>query len=246
MYFNNRHLDIWSRSEVTYYLEILLKKGDIKDCQHLKIEKGEYFHAFYAKCKLQWARRIPAYNVHTDPSAGGAPSSYFWPECPKDCQHYSKSESFIHSLNSEVEEIYNNKYTYEDYVNFSRIQELNDLKQKGNIQFDLTKLIEMCEELNKCWSKECFMAVAMLVRSMLDHVPPIFNKKNFKEMSNNYKFPRSFKDSMDHLQKSSRKIADSHLHTMIRKKEVLPNATQVDFKNDLDHLLGEIVRILKT
>lgn len=51
---------------------------------------------------------------------------------------------------------------------------------------------------------------------------------------------------MDHLQKSSRKIADSHLHIMIRKKEVLPNATQVDFKNDLDRLLGEIVRILKT
>jgi len=38
MQFNNRKLDIWSRGEVTEYLKILLKKDQIKDCQHLKIE----------------------------------------------------------------------------------------------------------------------------------------------------------------------------------------------------------------
>ena len=245
MYFNNRNLDIWSRSEITDYLKILLKKGDIKDCQHLKIEKDEYFHAFSAKCKLQWARRIPAYNVHTDPSAGGAPSSYFWPKCPKDCPNYSKSEDFIHSLNSEVEEISNYKYTYEDYVNFSRIQELNDLKKKGNIKFDLTKLVEMCEELNKCYSDKCFLAVGMLLRSILEHVPPIFEKRCFIEVANNYK-GKSFMESMKHLQKSSRNIADRFLHNMIRKRETLPTVTQIDFRNDLDVLLEEIVRILKT
>lgn len=50
---------------------------------------------------------------------------------------------------------------------------------------------------------------------------------------------------MIHLDKSLRKIADSFLHTQIRKKETIPNATQVDFRRDLDVLLGEIVRILK-
>jgi hypothetical protein len=53
------------------------------------------------------------------------------------------------------------------------------------------------------------------------------------------------KGSMQHLQESSRKIANAHLHTLIRTKENLPTATQVNFANDLDVLLGEIVRVLR-
>lgn len=108
MHFNNRKLDIRSIGEITGYLKILLKKDQIKDCQHLKIEEG-YLHAFYTECTKKYASRISADNVHTDPSAGGAPSNYFWPKCPKDCPYYSKSEVFIHSLNSEIEEISNYK-----------------------------------------------------------------------------------------------------------------------------------------
>jgi len=105
MQFNNRKLDIWSRGEVSEYLiQILLKKGQIKECKNLKVEEG-YLHAFYPKCIKQYASRIFAHNVHTDPSAGGAPSSYHWPICPKECLYYSKSEDFNHSLNIEIEEI---------------------------------------------------------------------------------------------------------------------------------------------
>jgi len=55
---------------------------------------------------------------------------------------------------------------------------------------------------------------------------------------------RSFKESMQRLDTSCRKIADSHLHIAIRKKEVLPTKTQVNFTNDVDVLLAEIVRLL--
>jgi len=245
MQINNRLLDIKSRGEVTEYLiQILLKEDKIKECKHLKI-KEDYLHTFHTKCTKQYASRIPASNVHIDRSAGSAPSGYSWPICPKNCPYYLKSEDFTHSLNSEVEEISNYKSIYEYYVDFSRIQELNDLKQKGNIQFDLTKLIEMCEELNKCYSVKCFLAVAMLLRSILDHVPAIFNKQNFIEVANNYE-GKSFMKSMKHLQENSRDIADRFLHNIIRKSETLPTATQIDFRNDLDVLLEEIVRILKT
>ena len=244
VYFNNRKLDIRSRGEITDYLKFLLKNDQIKDCQHLKIEEG-YLHTFKTECTKQYASRISAANVHTDSSAGGAPSSYFWPKCPKDCPCYSKSEDFIYSLNSEVEEISNIKSIYGCYVDFSRIQELNDLKKKGNIQFDLTKLIKMCEELNKCYSHKCFLAVAMMLRSILNHVPPIFGKQNFNEVANNYK-GKSFMESMKHLQENSRDISDRFLHNIIRKSETLPTNTQVDFRSDLDVLLEEIVRILKT
>lgn len=243
MSFNKEKIDIRSRGKVFEYLQFLLKNGQIKDCECLKIEEG-YLHAFYPKCTKDFTTRIPANNVDIDRSAGSAPSSYFWPKCSKDCPYYLKSKDFIRSLNSEVEEISNYKSIYEYYVDLSRIQELNNLKQKGNIQFDLTKLIEMCEELNKCYSNKCFLAVAMLLRSILNHVPPIFEKQNFIEVANNYE-GKSFMRSMKHLQESSRDIADRFLHNKIRKNEALPTATQIDFRNDLDVLLEEIVRILK-
>jgi hypothetical protein len=46
------------------------------------------------------------------------------------------------------------------------------------------------------------------------------------------------------LDKSSRKMADIYLHVQIRKKETLPNSTQVNYSSDLDLLLSEIIRII--
>jgi len=129
-----------------------------------------------------------------------------------------------------------------NYVNQSRIAEIKTLKGKN---FDLSRLIKLCEELNIAFENNCHFSVAMLVRSILDHVPPIFGCNSFAEVANNCKGTRSFKSQMQHLEVSSRKIADSYLHTQIRNKESLPNSTQVDFSNDLDVLLGEIHRLLK-
>lgn len=128
------------------------------------------------------------------------------------------------------------------YVELSRIEELRGLAPRG---FDLSKLVKMCEELNLCFSIECYFAVAMLVRAILDHVPPIFGYKSFSEFACNYAGAKSFKQSMANLENSSRKIADHHLHVQIRKSETLPNRTQVNFSNDVDVLLSEIVRILQ-
>jgi len=132
MHFNNRKLDIWSRGEITDYLKVLLKKDQIKDCQHLKIDEG-YLHTFKTECMKQYVSRIPADNVHTDPSAGGAPSSYFWPKCPKDCPYYLKSEDFYHSLNSEVEEISNYKSTSD---NFNKVEQFSAPNTWAEIEKD--------------------------------------------------------------------------------------------------------------
>lgn len=128
------------------------------------------------------------------------------------------------------------------YVDATRIEELKSLEGKS---FDFSKLIRMCEELNICFAEGCYLAVAMLVRSVLDHVPPIFGCNGFAEVANNYNGSKSFKESMVHLENSSRKIADSHLHQRIRSSESLPNKTQVNFTNDIDVLLAEIIRILR-
>jgi hypothetical protein len=129
------------------------------------------------------------------------------------------------------------------YVDPQRINELKNVKFE---QYDLSKLIRLCEELNLCFAVECYFAVAMLTRSIMDHIPPIFGYKTFAEVANNYGTGgKSFKDLMLELEKSSRNISDYHLHTRIRSSEVLPNVTQINFSNNLDFLLSEIVRISK-
>ena len=199
MQFNNRKLDIWSRGEVTEYLKILLKKDQIKDCQHLKIEEG-YLNAFYPECKKQYASRISADNVHIDRSAGGAPSSYHWPICPKECPYYSKSEDFIHSLNSEVEEINKNQVIIKNFdstlnplpIIISTLSSIGnsdiflDIIHKSGISIDLTleekqdfshklKIREYLKRLNDVLQKtsenNLLNSLHILVKNILDKFP---------------------------------------------------------------------------
>jgi hypothetical protein len=129
------------------------------------------------------------------------------------------------------------------FVDPTRLAELRAIRSP---EFDLSKLIRYCDELNSNYDQGCFLAVPMLGRAILDHVPPIFGCRNFSEVANNYSSgTKSFRQSMEHLENSLRKIADAHLHVQIRKSEVLPNRTQVNFSSDLDVMLAEIVRLLK-
>lgn len=131
----------------------------------------------------------------------------------------------------------------QNYVDPERLGDLRSLKTK---QFDFKRLIRMCEELNRCFKRSDFIATVAIVRSILNHVPPIFgNRKSFKEVCLDPTIAKSTRESFDSLDSHSRKIADAYLHIPIRKSEILPTRTQVDFSQSLDVLLGEIVRILK-
>ena len=131
------------------------------------------------------------------------------------------------------------------YINQSRINELINIRHKD---FDLCRLIKLCEELNHNYIHNNYLSVGMIGRTIINHVPPIFGFNEFKQVASNYggsKENRSFKKSMSNLNDSLKNIADSYLHQTIRDKESLPNETQIDFKNEMDVLLSEIIRILK-
>lgn len=103
-----------------------------------------------------------------------------------------------------------------------------------------------CREINVAAANRCHMSTAMLLRTILNHVPPVLGLKTFAEVANNYGEPKSqksFKASMQRLENSLRNIADMHLHSPIRSREDVPTAVQVDFAADLDVLLGEIIRV---
>lgn len=121
-----------------------------------------------------------------------------------------------------------------------RIAELEKINSKD---FDLTRLIQYCKEINDNFDRGNYLSVIGNCRSIINHIPPIFDFNTFNEVANNYG-GKSFKKSMNHLNISMRSIADSYLHDTIRKKESLPNETQINFSQDLDVLIAEIIRKL--
>jgi hypothetical protein len=127
------------------------------------------------------------------------------------------------------------------FIDPGRIEQLRE----ASGGYDTARLVRLCEELNDCHREQCYIAVAALTRALLDHVPPIFGAQNFSDVANQHPgHNRSFKASMRHLDGVARNIANAHLHQQIRSREVLPTATQVNFAQELDVLLAEIVRTL--
>ena len=118
---------------------------------------------------------------------------------------------------------------------------LEELRKVLSGEFDFSKLIRLCEEINVAYREGCYCATAMLTRAVLDHVPPLFSKATFNDVASHYG-SRSFKEAMQHLNNASRSVADGHLHEQIRRREALPTAQQVNCAQQLDVLLAEIVR----
>jgi hypothetical protein len=169
-------------------------------------------------------------------------------------KEFNNQLAFANICMDESDELINNPYLIEFekktllssnlyFVSPDRIKELLRLKSKN---FDLTRLIQLCEELNNASLAHNLISPSLIARAIIDHIPPIFELKNFSEIANNYSgATKSFKKSMLNLENSLRNIADGNIHTQIRNKEVLPTRAQIDFTQDLDLLLSEIVRILK-
>jgi hypothetical protein len=128
------------------------------------------------------------------------------------------------------------------FVDEVRLRELRELPA---VNWDLTRLVRLCEELNESFADGSYHAVAFLTRAVLDHVPPIFGCANFAAVANNYAGSKSFRHAMQSLDSFARKIADGQLHQQVRGQEVLPTIAQVNCSSALDLLLSEIVRISK-
>lgn len=148
---------------------------------------------------------------------------------------FSPADRLIHEADQESDQ------NSASYVSASRIAALVELKSS---KFDFCRLVQLLQELNAAYANSNHLSMALLVRAIIDHVPPIFGCDTFGQVANNYPGTRSFKKNMDHLNNALRNVADSYLHTHIRPKEDLPTFLQVDFRSQLDQLLGEVIRIV--
>lgn len=113
-----------------------------------------------------------------------------------------------------------------------------------NENFDLSRLISLCKELDDNYSFGNYHSCAMLLRAILDHIPPIFGKSDFADVCSQYG-GRSFKDIVRPLSETAKKIADDYLHSQISKKVLVVTKTQVSFQANLDSLLNEAASILE-
>jgi hypothetical protein len=66
-------------------------------------------------------------------------------------------------------------------VDPARIQALQDASHPD---FDLSKLVLLCQEMNLAFATKSYLSMAMLTRAIIDHVPPIFGMKSFSEVAN--------------------------------------------------------------
>lgn len=177
-----------------------------------------------------------------------AKNGFRWDDAVKD------KASFVSYCQDETEEWHRNPFLLNEgqarfrngniyYVDPRRIEELKNIQ---STDFDLTKLIRLCEELNDSSASGAAYAPTLLVRAIIDYSPPIFGLKRFSEVANNYSGgTNSFRRAMLSLHNSLRNIADNNIHSQARAKEVYPTKVQSDFSQELDLLLSEIVRILK-
>ena len=105
---------------------------------------------------------------------------------------------------------------------------------------DVTFLVLMCREINSCFVHGNLVATTLLMRAVLNYVPPVFGQDTFSQVVANSE--RSLKDSFDHLENGLRKIADFHTHRRIGPTDFYPSSAQVEpFKPQFELLLQQVV-----
>ena len=131
--------------------------------------------------------------------------------------------------------------------NFIGLDYLEQLEEIQNPNFDLRGLIEMCKEINHGYDRGDYLAVIALIRTIMNHVPPIFGHQTFEQVVANYggNGNKSFKGQMEHLLKGAKNLADEHLHKVIGPSVKVLNEESVNYGPLVNSLIGEIIRILR-
>jgi hypothetical protein len=112
-------------------------------------------------------------------------------------------------------------------------------KAKPN-SFDALRLAEYCREINSGFTHGNLISCLLLMRAVLDHVPPVFGHMDFSQVVAHAS--RSLKDNFEHLDESLRKIGDLYTHQHMRKKEHLPTPGQVEkFGPQFELLLQDVL-----
>ncbi|MFE5300660.1 hypothetical protein [Streptomyces sp. NPDC056632] len=109
------------------------------------------------------------------------------------------------------------------------------------------KLLALCTELNDSYASGNAYACAALLRAVLDHIPPVFGHKDFKQVAAQHTFTVQRTDKA-HAQKlaSFKDIADDALHRPISANILLITMNDIPEPTRLRAVLHELVTVLNT
>ncbi len=117
---------------------------------------------------------------------------------------------------------------------------LEILRTTTSQKFDFSKLVRFCEELNDAYGRGNYLSCALLIRAIMNHVPPLFGCRTFAEVA--AQSGKSLKAVLERLEDNARPIADLHTHALIRAKELLPTKHQVEpYKAGFELLIQEVI-----
>lgn len=134
----------------------------------------------------------------------------------------------------------------ENFINQTRIEALEEINM--NCPYDLSKLVNLCIEINDNYTRGNYYSVALLLRTMLNHVPPAFNgKESFDQVLAELNGPKhkTKKEILGRLHELQRKFADLLTHERLREFEPEMTLQQVLFIPEVDYLLQEVATELK-
>jgi hypothetical protein len=122
------------------------------------------------------------------------------------------------------------------------IDRISSLKQQ---QFNISKLVQFAKELNENYQRGNYLSCALLIRAIINHIPPIFGKQTFGQVVAHSS--KSVKAILRHLEEGARDIGDLHSHEIVDKFSAPPTKNQIDpYKPNIDILFREIERNLSS
>jgi hypothetical protein len=127
------------------------------------------------------------------------------------------------------------------YVNKQIVDEIR--AKQGQSRFEVTKLLGLIDELNDNYARRNTYASHMLLRAVLDHIPPALDCKDFAAVVNNYAWPRTDKRYIKRLA-DFRDQADDALHRQISAKPCVLDYDDMPASVCVDRLLQECAELL--
>jgi hypothetical protein len=114
-----------------------------------------------------------------------------------------------------------------------------DIQKKDGDRFDCSKLLKLLQELEDNYQSSNAYAAHALLRAILDHVPPILDKKTFQEVANGYTWSTTDKSYMKKLLDFRVQGNDALHRPILSKKQPLLELHDIPPRVYLNTLLRE-------
>ncbi|MDB4893845.1 MAG: hypothetical protein JWN15_107 [Firmicutes bacterium] len=129
------------------------------------------------------------------------------------------------------------------YIDTALMEDLE--RAAAPTKWSLDKLISMAEELNSNYADDHPYACHMLLRAIVDHIPPAFGQKTFDHVINNHSWTRTDGAYVKKL-REYRYPADDVLHRQIRESASRISMEDLPARPYVNALLQGLLDVLKT